>query len=91
MGPLDTRYVPAADDFGLVERSTPASLLIVQTDGQDNASVDMELVDVTDLIDRCHTTTIMLGTFRSEVDAQLLDDLAGRFMCPFEVFGEGEI
>ena len=77
MGPLDTRYVPAADDFGLVERSTPASLLIVQTDGQDNASVDMELVDVTDLIDRCHTTTIMLGTFRSEVDAQLLDDLAG--------------
>ena len=77
MGPLDTRYVPAADDFGLVERSTPASLLIVQTDGQDNASVDMELVDVTDLIDRCHTTTIMLGTFRSEVDAQVLDDLAG--------------
>jgi len=77
MGPLDTRYVPAADDFGLVERSTPASLLIVQTDGQDNASVDMELVDVTALIDRCHTTTIMLGTFRSEVDAQVLDDLAG--------------
>ena len=77
MGPLDTRYVPAADDFGLVERSTPASLLIVQTDGQDNASLDMTLNDVTTLIDRCHTTTIMLGTFRSEVDAQLLDDLAG--------------
>ena len=77
MGPLATRYVPAADNFGLVERSTPASLLIVQTDGEDNASLDMTLNDVSALVDRCHITTVMLGTFRSEVDAQVLEDLAG--------------
>ena len=77
MGPLADRFDPFADTHGLVERSTPASLMIVQTDGQDNASLAMTQNELTDLIDRCHTAAIMLGTFRSEVDALVLDDLAG--------------
>ena len=77
MGPLDNRFDPFADNYGLVERSTPASLMIVQTDGQDTSSLDMTQNELTALIERCHTTAVMLGTFRSEVDAQVLDDLAG--------------
>jgi len=77
MGPLADRFDPFADNFGLVERDRPAHLLIVQSDGQDNASLSMTLNETTALIDRCHTTAVMLGTFRSEVDAQVLDELAG--------------
>ena len=77
MGPLDDRFDPFADSHGLVERGTPATLLMVQTDGKDNNSLSMTLNEVSSLIDRCHTTAIMLGTFRSEVDAQVLEDLAG--------------
>lgn len=77
MGPSNNWFNPIGDSHGLVERTPPASLLIVQSDGQDNASLDMTQNELTALIDRCHTTTVMLGTFRSEVDALVLDDLAG--------------
>jgi len=86
MGPIDLgdRYNPDTDDMGLVERNgplvvhnRPATLLMVQTDGQDNASLSLGLNDIVALLDRCHTTAIMLGTFRSEVDAQVLEELAG--------------
>ena len=77
MGPTNNWLNPLGDSHGLVERTTPASLLITQTDGQDNASLSITQNELTALIDRCHTTTVMLGTFRSEVDAQVLEDLAG--------------
>jgi hypothetical protein len=76
LGPLDA-IDPLGDGLGLVERNSPATVLVVQTDGRDTASLTLTLGDVTSLIDRCHTTVIMLGTFRSEVDAQILADLAG--------------
>lgn len=77
MGPLNHRFDPFADNLGLVERAGPASLILAQTDGQDNASLLLDLVDIIALLDRCHTTAVMMGTFRSEVAAQVLDLLAG--------------
>ena len=86
MGPLDNAFNPLGDDLGLVERNRPASVIIVQTDGLDNASTVLVLGSrnppdpangLVPLIDRCHTVAVMLGTFRSEVDAQVLEDIAG--------------
>jgi len=56
------------DGLGLVERGQPATLLMVQTDGIDNASVDIQEPALVSLMDRCHTTAIMLGTFQADGD-----------------------
>ena len=90
LGPLDPfgdNFDPNTDDFGLVERNgtegvgvvgnRPASLLMVQTDGLDTASQIMNLGDITGLLDRCHTTVIMMGTFQTTLDVDVLDALAG--------------
>lgn len=68
---------PPYDGLGLVERGRPAKLLVVHTDGRDNSSLTKTLGDITALIERCHSVVLMLGTFQSEVDAQVLEDLAG--------------
>jgi hypothetical protein len=85
MGPLANAGVPGADNLGLVERNRPATLLMVQSDGVDNASVDIGEDALVSLMDRCHTTAIMLGTFQldSDIDQILegravLERLAGR-------------
>jgi hypothetical protein len=76
MGPLDTAWVPGADE-GLVERNRPASLIIVQTDGIDNASLTITEDVLVALMDRCHTTAIMLGTFLVDSDpAKILEGQA---------------
>ena len=75
LGPLDA-IDPLGDGLGLVERGRPATLLLAQTDGNDTAS-ELTLNDVTSLIENCRTTVIMLGTLRSEVDALVLEELAG--------------
>jgi hypothetical protein len=77
LGPIGVVDSDPGDGLGLVERGRPATLLIAQTDGKDTASLMMQIDDITSLIERCHTTVIMLGTLRSEVDAQVLDELAG--------------
>jgi hypothetical protein len=86
MGPIgiDEIYNPDADDLGLVERNRPATLLMAQSDGVDNASLKITEDDLVSLIDRCHTTTIMLGTFQLDDDIDqilegraTLDRLAG--------------
>ena len=76
LGPLDA-IDPLGDGLGLVERGRPATLLLAQTDGNDTASLVLTLNDVTSLIENCRTTVIMLGTIRSEVDALVLEELAG--------------
>ena len=68
MGPLATAFVPGADNLGLVERNRPATLLMVQTDGVDNASLKITEDDLVSLMNRCHTTAIMLGTFQQDSD-----------------------
>ena len=68
MGPLNNAFVPGADDLGLVERNRPAKLIIVQSDGIDNASLTISENQLVSLMDRCHTTAIMLGTFQAEAD-----------------------
>jgi hypothetical protein len=68
MGPLATAFVPGADNLGLVERNRPATLLMVQTDGVDNASLKITEDDLVLLMDRCHTTAIMVGTFQADAD-----------------------
>jgi len=78
MGPLDDAYNAApGDGLGLVERPRPATLLMVQTDGEDNDSLVLTKNDVVSLTDRCRTTVIMVGTFQSQVNAQVLEELAG--------------
>jgi hypothetical protein len=77
MGPLATAFVPGADNLGLVERNRPATLLMVQSDGVDNASVDIGEDALVSLMDRCHTTAIMLGTFQLDDDIdQILEGRA---------------
>ena len=75
MGPLATAFVPGADNLGLVERNNidnlpdshrPASLMMVQTDGLDNASLTITEDALVALMERCHTTAIMLGTFLAD-------------------------
>jgi hypothetical protein len=70
MGPIgiDEIYNPDADDLGLVERNRPATLLVVQSDGVDNASLKITEDELVSLMDRCHTTAIMLGTFQKDAD-----------------------
>jgi hypothetical protein len=68
MGPLATAFVPGADNLGLVERNRPATLLMVQSDGVDNASLKITEDDLVSLMDRCHTTAIMVGTFQADAD-----------------------
>ena len=75
MGPLDHRFDPTFDDLGLVERNgplgvvgnRPATLMMVQTDGLDTDSQDININDLTGLLDRCHTTAIMMGTFQETI------------------------
>ena len=70
MGPIGINeiYNPDADDLGLVERNRPATLLMVQSDGVDNASLKLTEDDLVSLMDRCHTTAIMVGTFQLDPD-----------------------
>ena len=77
MGPLANAFDPFADDLGLVERNNidnlpashrPASLMMVQTDGLDNASLTITEDALVALMERCHTTAIMLGTFLVDSD-----------------------
>ena len=84
MGPLNHRFDPTADNLGLVERNgplgavgnRPATLLMVQSDGQDNDSQTLNLGDVAGLLDRCHTTVIVMGTFQTTLDVAVLNALA---------------
>jgi hypothetical protein len=92
MGPLADKFDPTTDNLGLVERNgplggehRPATLIIVQTDGIDNASTQLTLAidnevpkpnDVDKLMDRCHTTAIMMGTFQTAIDVNVLAALA---------------
>jgi len=92
MGPLADKFDPTTDNLGLVERNgplggehRPATLIIVQTDGIDNASTQLTLAidnevpkpnDVDKLMDRCHTTAIMMGTFQTAIDVGVLAALA---------------
>ena len=84
MGPLDDAgNVSPGDRLGLVERNNldnppathrPATLMVVQTDGLDNASNLASPTPITEdqvvsLMDRCNTTAIMLGTFLADGDA----------------------
>ena len=76
LGPLDS-IDPLGDGLGLVERNRPATLLMVQSDGVDNASVDIGEDALVSLMDRCHTTAIMFGTFQLDSDIdQLLEGRA---------------
>jgi hypothetical protein len=69
MGPLDDAYnASPGDGLGLVERNRPANLIMVQTDGVDNASLKITEDDLVSLMDRCHTTAIMVGTFQADAD-----------------------
>jgi len=99
MGPLDDAgNASPGDRLGLVERNNPdnlpathrpATLLMVQTDGIDNASNRASPVPITEdeivsLMDRCNTTAIMLGTFQADDDVErileglvVLERLAG--------------
>ena len=92
MGPLADKFDPTTDNLGLVERNgplpgehRPATLIIVQTDGLDNASRQLTLAtgnevpgpdDVVKLMDRCHTTAILMGTFQTDIDIAVLEALA---------------
>jgi len=68
LGPLDDAYnASPGDGLGLVERNRPATLLVAQSDGVDNASQLTEDALVS-LMDRCHTTAIMVGTFQLDPD-----------------------
>ena len=67
LGPIGVNSDPD-DGLGLVERGRPATLLMVQSDGIDNASVDIDENALVSLMDRCHTTAIMLGTFQADGD-----------------------
>ena len=67
LGPIGVNSDPN-DGLGLVERGRPATLLMVQSDGVDNASVDIDENALVSLMDRCHTTAIMLGTFQADGD-----------------------
>ena len=86
LGPLDDAYnASPGDGLGLVERNRPATLLVVQSDGVDNASVDIDEDALVSLMNRCHTTAIMLGTFQADADIDrilegraTLERLAGR-------------
>ena len=69
MGPLENAFNPLGDNLGLVERDRPATLIMVQTDGIDNASLTMTEDEIVSLMERCHTTAIMLGTFQADGDA----------------------
>ena len=80
MGPLVDKFDPRTDNLGLVERNgplgvvgnRPATLIMVQTDGIDTASRELvQLDEVTGLLDRCHTTAIMMGTFPTRVEDAL--------------------
>jgi hypothetical protein len=70
MGPIGIYEIfdPNADDLGLVERNRPATLLMVQSDGIDTASLEITEDDLVSLMDRCQTTAIMLGTFSQDSD-----------------------
>jgi len=83
LGPLDS-INPLGDGLGLVERNRPATLLMVQSDGVDNASLTISENQLVLLMDRCHTTPIMLGTFQLDTDIDkilegraTLENLAG--------------
>jgi len=86
LGPLDS-IDPLNDGLGLVERNgqgpleenhRPATLLMVQSDGMDNDSQVLGLGDITGLLDRCHTTVIVLATFQTEqLDVNVLNAVAG--------------
>ena len=67
LGPIGVNSDPD-DGLGLVERGRPATLLMVQSDGIDNASVDIQEPALVSLMDQCHTTAIMLGTFQADGD-----------------------
>ena len=67
LGPIGVNSDPN-DGLGLVERGRPATLLMVQSDGVDNASVDIDENALVSLMDRCYTTAIMLGTFQADAD-----------------------
>ena len=75
LGPIGVNSDPN-DGLGLVERGRPATLLIAQSDGADNASVDIDEDALVSLMDRCHTTAIMLGTFQLDADTDRI--LEGR-------------
>ena len=69
LGPLDDAYnVSPGDGLGLVERNRPATLLVVQSDGVDNASLKLNEDALVSLMSRCHTTAIMVGTFQQDPD-----------------------
>jgi hypothetical protein len=78
-------FDPLTDNLGLVERNgplapvgtRPATLVMVQSDGNDNDSQSLDLNDLTGLLDRCHTTVIVMGTYQSTLDVEVLDALAG--------------
>jgi len=83
LGPLDS-IDPLGDGLGLVERDRPAALIMVQSDGIDTASLTITEDEVVSLMDRCHTTAIMLGTFQQDIDIDkilegqaVLEHLAG--------------
>jgi hypothetical protein len=76
LGPFDS-IDPPGDGLGLVERNRPASLIMVQTDGIDNASLTMSEDALVSLMERCHTTAIMLGTFQADGEpAKILEGRA---------------
>ena len=77
MGPLNNAFVPGADNLGLVERNRPAKLIMVQSDGIDTASLTISENQLVSLMDRCHTTAIMMGTFVADGDiAKVLEGRA---------------
>jgi hypothetical protein len=65
------------DNLGLVERGRPARLLITQTDGLDNVSATFKQPEIESLIERCKVPSVMLGTSRSVLDTDVLEQLAG--------------
>ena len=85
MGPLAHKFNPNADNLGLVERNgplgvtgtRPATLVMVQSDGKDNDSQSLDINELERLIDRCQTTVIVMGTFQTDLDVDVLDALAG--------------
>jgi len=66
------------DNLGLVERGRPARLLITQSDGIDNVSATFKTPEeIVSLIERCKIPSVMLGTSRTVLDSDVIEQLAG--------------
>lgn len=62
-------------DDGLVERCRPAHMLVVFTDGKENASISYTKATLLPIIEQSNTVMIMLGTLLSDVGT--MQELAG--------------